>query len=798
MNWSSVFLSRLLRRTRRLATLLMGALLTGEVSGERYLSANAIIDHVNQQQAITLYLEVILNQTRQPTLLAITQQGNELFAQVSDLRQLGFTLQNYDSEDSVALSALPGLEVAYRVNTQQLQLTAPLSLLSLPTTTLWAGMPQTAPTAMASPGALVNYDIYLNQDGDHRLASAATEFRLFGFGSGVFSHSAITRAQRTANNDWHNETVALDTFGEWSFPEHATRVILGDAISGGLSWTRPLRFGGIQFSRNFRLQPYRTTSPLASFVGKATVPSSVELYIDGMRRYQSEVPVGPFELTTVPGITGTGLAQVVTTDILGRTTTIDIPFYSTQQLLAEGLSDWSLNLGKVHEDYGIRSFAYANELVATGSIRYGVTNQLTMESHAETGGDLLNGGIGVVWQPQLAGVISLAHSRSHEGNAQGHQTAWRYSWSNSHFNFSAASQRSFGSYRDVATRYGSAPPKISEQILAGVHAVGFGNVGINATRFDYADSDERPSRYAGVYWSNSISRGIFLNLSYNQNLNDSADRNLQFGINLSFDRHYQFSSNVQRNANRNRYQASLQRALPSDGGYGWRLQNGHNGNMSNTSAEGSWQGNYGRVAAGIARSGDQHASYAQASGGLVWMNRQGFASRRINDSFAVVSTNGIPNVPVKLENRNIGYTNDKGNLLVTRLNAWQHNRLSIDPMDLPIDNKVTIVDQVTTPSDRAGTLVQFSVKKVRAAIVLLTDARGQPLPVASRVHQESRPDSLVFVGFDGETYLENLQDKNRIRVDLPNSTCYAEFDYPTLKDPISYIGPVPCLKETSL
>jgi len=800
---SNVFLSLLLRGINQFGAFLLGVLLTSEVSSEQYRSSSSIIDPPSElpakdtQDVITLYLEVILNQTQQPTLMLITQRGNELFAQADALRQLGFILKDYATTDSVALGSLPGLEVDYLVSTQQLQLNAPLSLLSLPTTKLWAGPSQTPPTAMASQGALLNYDVYFNHDGDNRLASAANEFRIFGFGSGVFSHTSVTRAQRTANTDWHSETVALDTFGEWSFPEDATRLILGDTVSGGLNWSRPIRFGGIQFSRNFRLQPYRTTSPLASFVGKATLPSSVELYIDGLRRYQSEVPIGPFELNTVPGITGAGQAQVVTTDILGRTTTIDIPFYNSQRLLAKGLSDWSLNLGVVHEDYGLRSFAYDDQLVATSSIRYGASNELTLEGHAETGGSLLNGGVGIVWQPRLAGVISLAHARSNEGSASGHQTAWRYSWSNTRFNFSAASQRSFGNYRDVASHYGSPPPKISEQVLAGIHTVSLGNVGVNATRFHAGDDDGRPSRYAGMYWSKSISRGVFLNLSYNQNLNNSEDRNLQLGINISFDRDYQFNSSVQRNAKKESYRASLQRSLPSDGGYGWRVQGGRNDSYTHALAEGSWQGNYGRLDAGVARTGERNATYAQASGGLVWMNRQAFASRRINDSFAVVVTGGIADIPVKLENRVIGYTDESGSLLVTRLNAWQRNKLSIDPMDLPADNRVTTVDQIATPSDRAGTLVQFSVEKVRAAIVSLTDVNGNPLPVASRVHQENRPNSYAVVGFDGETYLEGLQDKNRLRVNTPDGICHVEFDYPKSQAPISHIGPVQCIARMS-
>ena len=803
MSYTNALWSLSLRQISQLGILLPTIFLTSEV----YSQQNSNINDVNllpdawlpteQQSPITLYLEVFLNETRLPDLLKVSQYRDQLFVQSDDLKKLGFILNDTTSTDlnfaeQIALSSLPGLVVNYNVSTQQLLLSAPLSLLSLSTTKIWAGFSQKNPEATASPGVLLNYDLYFNKDNNGRLASAATEFRVFGFAGAVFSHTSAFRSQDINNQGWASESVALDTFAEWSFPEKTTRLIIGDSISGGLSWSRPLRLGGIQLSRNFNLQPYRSTAPITAFIGEATLPSSVELYIDGIRRYQSNVPTGPFELNTVLGITGAGQAQIITTDILGRSTTVDIPFYNTPQLLAKGLSDWTVNLGFVHENYGTRSFSYDNQLAITGSVRYGVSNNLTMEAHAESGGDLTNGGLGFMWQHSSAGVFSLSHSRSNENEESGHQTTWRYNWINDHFNFSANSQRTFENYLDIASKYGSLPPRASEQVLAGVHTPSFGNIGINATRLDYANSDEQPLTYGGVFWSNSFSDGVYLSFSYNQNFDDSEDRNIQFSFSINTDLDHHFNSTAQTVGDQNNYQVSLQRAM-SDDNYGWRLQRSKNDNNNNMLAEGHWQGDYGRVSAGVARRDHDNFGYAQADGSLVWMNSQSFASRRIYDGFAVVSTNGIANIPVKLENRIIGHTNENGSLLVTRLNAWQRNKISIDPLDLPPNTKVTIIDKIVTPTDRAGTFVAFSADIVRAAIVLLIDNQGKPLSPASEVQLINGYDNITFIGFDGQVYLENLQDHNQLRVNTPNGLCYAEFDFPKNKDPSNYIGPIKCL-----
>ncbi len=79
-----------------------------------------------------------------------------------------------------------------------------------------------------------------------------------------------------------------------------------------------------------------------------------------------------------------------------------------------------------------------------------------------------------------------------------------------------------------------------------------------------------------------------------------------------------------------------------------------------------------------------------------------FPMRRVYDSFALVSTDGIANVPVKLENRLVGATDDKGLLLVTPLNSWQENDLSVDPLVLPADVSVERVRMKRCPPPAAG------------------------------------------------------------------------------------------------
>jgi len=743
-----------------------------------------------------LYLEVMLNQTRQPQLLRFERRGERFLARVQDLRRLGFILADQAPESDVPLDSLPDVQVEYDASKQKIFIDAPISLLSLSTTYL--NSPDREPyfPASSSVGALLNYDVYASHDGDLSSISAVTEVRAFGLGNAVVSNTAVSRAFEVAHAGSRNESVRLETSVEWSFPESAVTVTVGDAFSGFLGWTRPVRMAGVQIGRNYGLQPYRVTTPMPQFLGEVSVPSTVELYVNGMRQYSGSLPTGPFELTTVPGISGAGFAEVVVTDAFGRARTLGFPFYATQQLLADGLSDWSFSVGTVREDYGIRSFSYADELVVSGNIRYGFSDTLTLEAQAEGGGDLSNGGVGGVWQWGGAGVFSLSHAVSELNGERGSQINLAYAWNSQRFNFSFDTQRTRGDYRDIASLYGPLPPRISERMLAGVRLGALGMLSASHIRLEYAEPEHAHARYAGLFWTRSFPGGWSLNASFNQNLEDSSDHSYHLSLLMPLGGERRLSSSVQNSSGRTDVVADLARTIPGDGGYGWRMQARHSDGDFGGLLEAGWLGEHGRIGGGVARVADYDYGYAQASGGLVWMGGQGFASRTVNDAFAVVSTEGMAGVPVKLENRVIGHTGERGTLLVTPLNAWQRNKLSIDPMDLPANTRVAQVDQFAVPSDRAGTHVHFAVTPVRAALLMLRDAGGQPLPLGSRVELEGAADEGI-IGYDGETYLEGLEPNNRLRVRTPDGPCLVEFTYPAVTATIPRIGPLTCQEESA-
>ena len=749
---------------------------------------------------LPLMLAVTLNRTPQPRLLAFTARDGRLFASAEVLHTLGFVETARTATGPVALDAIPGVQVRYDIQTQRVSIDAPLSRLSLSTTHLGRDDPMRPLPADSAPGLLLNYDVYASDSRGARQLSAGTELRAFGIGSGVLSNTAILRTwrERDAADDarpgWRRESVRLDTAWTFSFPTAAVAMTIGDTLSGFLDWSRPVRLGGLQVGRNFGLQPYRVTTPLPAFLGEVAVPSSLELYVNGIRQYQGQVPVGPFELATLPGITGAGNAQVVIADAYGRTRTLDFPFYATQRLLARGLSDWSLNVGRVREAYGIESFAYYDDTVASGNLRYGASDRLTVELHAEGGGGLRNGGVGAAWLLGMAGVVSASHVRSRIGSLAGSQSSMAYSWQPGWLNLSLDTQRTHGDYRDIASLYGPLPSPRTERALVGMTTGRAGNFNLSYLRLDRPEQDAARARYAGAFWSRSFAGGWSANVSVNQNLDDRDDRSVYVGVLVPLGQSRQLSVSAQQQGDQRSALVDLARPVPGDGGFGWRLQ-ARTGGTGGGLAELGWLGDHGRVSLGVAQFGDLRQHYAQADGGLVWMGGGLFPSRRVDDAFAVVTTNGYAGVPVTLENRPIGHTDARGRLLVTPLQAWQNNRLGIDPMALPAGIRVDDVSLPATPRDRAGTTVRFRMSPVRAALLVLEDAAGTPLAMGSeaRLAGQDAAAAPAIIGYDGELYIEGLSDRNQVRVSAETGDCTVDFALPAEAGTIPRIGPLRCM-----
>lgn len=731
-----------------------------------------------------LYLDVTLN-GNPVGLVHFGYADGKFYGSANTLRQLGFRLPERTTKP-VSLDAFPELKLDYNVRQQTLALMVPLDTLDL-ATSLITEPNEGSPEVNTSRGVLLNYDFYTQQDKDNSV-NTFSELRAFN-SAGVLSTTQLSEYSTEKGAD--NQFSRLDTSWRASFPDKMLALTLGDTLTSSLSWSRPTHIAGIQFGTDFSLKPYMPTTPLPVFLGSATLPSNVELYINGVKSYTGEVPAGRFQINAMPNISGAGNAQVMMTDTLGRTTVQSFSFYNDQQLMREGLTSWSAELGFVRENYGFSSFDYASSPVLSATWRRGISNSLTASAHTEASDNLINGGVGSDWIPGgQSGTISNSFAMGTNTGENSFQYGLGYRWSGESFNFSTNTVVTSGDYHDVATRYGQPPPALSSSTVVGYNFGNAGNLSLSYLQFRYPQ--ESTARYANASWFKAVTDNVFINASFNQNVNDSRDSSIYLMLTVTTCDNINASSTIQHTNEKMSYQFNASRTPPSEGGLGWSFAATQQDSEQNSQGELGYLGRYGKVYTGFNRLPNNHYSYAGVTGAVVAMGGGLFAARQINNGFAVVSTDGIPGVPIKLQNNEVGVSDAQGLLLVTQLNSYQKNEISIDPMDLPGNTRISRVTANVTPADRSGALIDFGITPVRAALVILVDGRGRFIPQGDTATLIGGARQSSEVGFDGMAYFDTLETHNQLQVATETGTCSVHFDFPEKVNDIARIGPLKC------
>jgi outer membrane usher protein len=196
-------------------------------------------------------------------------------------------------------------------------------------------------------------------------------------------------------------------------PREGVRARIGDSVHISASGA-PVRFGGLQIGRYFGLTPSLITYPTPAISGEAEGVSTIELYVDGVLRAQSEVAAGPFVIDHAPVISGAGEAELVITDVLGRQQTITRPFFVSTSMLRRGLSDWSFALGAERRDFGHADSRYG-DTIAAGRYRYGLTSAITVEGAVEAADETATAQAGVTIASVRFGQAYISRAANEDG-----------------------------------------------------------------------------------------------------------------------------------------------------------------------------------------------------------------------------------------------------------------------------------------------------------------------------------------------------------------------------------------------
>jgi|CXWL01.1.fsa_nt_gi outer membrane usher protein len=704
--------------------------------------------------------------------------------------------------ERIDLASLPGLVAGYEESTQSLKLKVPDALL-MPIEVNAGGQPRRTRLSdlRTTPSVQLSYNLAaIAESGDRTDVRLAGDVAFVGTsGLATLVGNALISSSR------RNGVIRGESFFRIEDPEHVRTYTLGDVTSGAVNFTRSVRLGGVQVQSNFQERPDLFRGPLPQFAASAALPSALDLFVDGLKVYSGKVPQGPFLVNSLPAINGNEL-KIVTTDATGRQTEVTTQLFNAPDLLRKGLVEYSLEAGAPRIDQGLRSFGYINKLFASGTLRYGVSNRMTLEGHAEAGDGLYNSGLGVVRDFGLFGALNGGAAFSRFRGRNGVHVEGVYRLDFPRFTAFASATRNYGEYFDlgdvssIAQRARRSPgiaaalrgQQRSAERVGVTLRPSFDPVSINLAYSRIRVEDSR-FRTANIAVTRRISRNISFRGDAAYDLEKRGDFALRLGLDFRFGRFGQaFAGGDYRNgrvgytASLTEFNAGRQNAV----GYSL-LQRGEDGNTFR-SASLNYRLPQAFVSGSINQAGNDVRGSFNIQGSVVAAGGSVFLANRIGDGFAIVRNAGA-GTGILQNGRRIAKANGSGGAFLPALQPFNENRVGIDPASLaPGFEPAGGAEFRVVPARHNGAIIDFGVRKVFAAIVVLTGRDGKVLPPGTQVLREGQEPEIV--GYDGEVFLRNLSQRNKVTIMLsPSESCTAEFEYQDGEFEQPRIGPVKCI-----
>jgi outer membrane usher protein len=181
---------------------------------------------------------------------------------------------------------------------------------------------------------------------------------------------------------------------------------------------------------------------------------------------------------------------------------------------------------------------------------------------------------------------------------------------------------------------------------------------------------------------------------------------------------------------------------------------------------------------------------------LAYVGGSFFATRAVQESFAVIRVPELSGIRGYLNNLEAGATDSRGNLFVPSLLSYYGNKLSIAPKDIPLNHNIDVVDRIVAPPYRGGALVEFSAPRIQRVVgktIVAKDSK-EIVPAYGQLTLSANGKSFDSpLGKEGEFYFENLQGgRYQGLIEHKDLSCEFTLEIPQSPDELIQLGSVRC------
>ena len=660
-----------------------------------------------------VWVEVRINDIAQPdfALLHVDPRGH-LLVRIADVRAWHLKPQG-SADGMVRIDDIPGLRVRLEEDGLVLRLDADPALFAAQViaSTRRDGAPE-----RGVPAVFLDYNLFAERTGGQGDTYSGLVQGGWSLGRTSFTSSwlgsRISGAGEAGASGWHR----LDTDLLFDFPEVTARFTLGDGVASPGTLGQSVRFTGVHWATDYATRPGVTPYALPVVSGTATVPSSVELYVNQALVQRTMVDAGPFELNNIPVPVGEGAVDIRMRDMLGHEQQLSVPYLVIPQLIAPGLTTFDFAAGAVREDYGIESFAYgrsflsgavqhglnelatlnaaaevvpdASEVTARGGAAVRATRHLTLEltpavSHAAGmgAGGAVDAGVDSLWPGAAAGVHYRAASPGFVELGELGQPGGRL-----RAELAVQASAQFGWYGSLGVLYASRHMYEGATTAATTltYNISLRHVGSIGAFVSNTRSGSISDVVAGISFTRYFGRGVTGSVIGTSD-NGASTLNLQVG-----------------------------QPAPPDAGWGWELAHAR-GASDTDGARVDVRSAYGTGSGEIDAVPTGRIGILSWQGGLVWVGGRAWPAQTLAGPAALVEVPDLGGVQVLHDGQPVGRTDSAGRILVSGLRPFEDNTITIVPEDVPLTALVESERVVVRP---------FSHGVVSAAVgVAASDSR---------------------------------------------------------------------------
>jgi outer membrane usher protein len=729
-------------------------------------------------------LEILVNQVSRGESLVVLR-GSDALVTVQSLKDAG--LQGFEgvreqigTQEFVSLSSLaPAVSFSVDERDLMLHITADPSLLGEQVRDLYFGAPKDL-VYKANTSGFVNYAVNYNSS---RQADLFTESALSMRGALLYNTIAANNFGATRGLT----SLTIDQRGamrRWTFGDN-----LGfSGPLGGDSW-----IAGITVAKEFAINPYFVRYPMLSLSTPISVPSVMEVQVNGQIVSREQVAPGRLDIRNLPLTLGRNDAQVIVRDAFGVERELSSTYYLTTSALAEGVQDYQYSVGFRRVGVGETSWDYRTP-VALARHRIGITDSVTAGGRVEVQpGHLYSGGPSLNLRLPV-GEVEAATSVSSRLGAFGRAGLAGFSFTGRPVSAGGSVMVASRDYATLSPNPQGEDPKTEVNLFASANIGGPLSVTAQHSlrRLHQGITRER----TGVLSTIHVARNVELTGSVTRVRDERGHgHEVYAGVAILFGKSTASVAH-QRDGRGNRMTVDAQRSLPVGEGYGYQIHAESGDGMAYGVAR--YQTQYGRYELRQEQLNGESNTTVSAAGSIVGIGGGLYASRPVQESYALVRIPGVEGVRAFASHQEVGKTGKKGDLLVPDLQAYYANILDVADGDIPLQYAVPDVGQTLALPYRGGAVAEFGVQKVQRVVGVITVVEdGQTripaygdITVTAKGRELSSP-----VGSSGRFYFEDLSAGTHSAIvrDSTGMECSLNITVPSSEGTIVNLGSVRCV-----